>query len=104
MRVKSLAAGALALAALAAGTSSSEARLFTLTGTFDDGTTFGGAFATNVYGYIDAWNITTNTGTTNGGSTITGYEYTPATSYGSCTGSNCIGFGNANDPPGGAYY
>ena len=98
MKVKAIAAGALTLAALGLGISSGEARTFSLSGTFDDGTTFSGTFETNVYGYLDAWDITTKTGTTNGGSTIMGYEYTPGTSYGSCTGAHCIGFGNQTPP------
>jgi hypothetical protein len=92
------AAASLAIAALGASGSSSQANVrYTVeNATFDDGTSLTGYFILNQYDQLASWDLTTVTGT-NGTGTVAGFEYTPSTTFlsGGCVTSPCFVFGRA---------
>jgi hypothetical protein len=87
------AAAALAMAALGASSSSGQANVkYTVeNATFDDGTSLTGFFTLNQYGQPVSWDLTTVTGT------VSGFEYTPGTTFlnGGCSTSPCFEFSRA---------
>ena len=74
-------AGALGLPAAA-----NASVIWNVTGTFSDGTSLSGSFTTNVYGYVQTWDLFTQA---NGA--FAGLEYNPSTSY-SASGFNFVDF------------
>ncbi len=69
-----LAVGAMAVSVVCAA-SAANAKTWIVNGTFDDGTALSGTFDINVYGFLDAANLTTTVGT------LPGFTYTLANSY-----------------------
>jgi hypothetical protein len=85
-----LVAGALAIAAIAASASGSQAdvKYAIEDAVFDDGTPLTGYFVLNQYGYLESWDLISVAGT------LSGYEYTPGSTdlSGGCAGI-CAIFG-----------
>jgi PEP-CTERM motif len=64
----------LGLAAMAS--TANAAVIWDVSGTFSDGTTLTGSFTTNVYGYVETWDLFTQAK-----GAFTSVEYDPSTSY-----------------------
>jgi hypothetical protein len=75
-RLAPFAVGAAMLAGLAAPGVASADIHWLVSGVFDDTGTLSGYFDINVYGFLDGFDLTTTAGTTE-----SGFEYTPETSY-----------------------
>ncbi len=83
-----LAAATLATAALVGAASSSKADVkYLVNATFDDTTKLTGDFFIDTYGYLTGFDLTTV------GGTLSGYNYTPTTTFLSGCGTNCLFFG-----------